>query len=374
MKKVLIPLAVMAAAGAASAQSSVTLFGIIDTAVEHGSASGPGSTHLTQLTNSAYNSSRIGVRGTEDLGGGLAASFWLEGGLNTDDGRAGGAIPAGNQAITAPASNGLNFNRRSTVSLAGNWGEVRAGRDYTAPFLTLQKYDPFTTNGVGATLGFAGAAAFGLSPSGTAGVLERASNTVGYFLPANLSGFYGQAQYFLGENAQNGAATEHDGNGFDVRGGYTMGPLDVSAAYGRTKFAQTADTGDFKTWNVGGQWDFGLVQVMAEYGRDRRDSVAPIDGRQWTVGANVPVGPGMIRTAYSSYEADLNTPGLANPRAGKLAIGYVYNLSKRTALYTTVARVKNHDGSAIALGGATIGSGVGNASSTGFDVGVRHSF
>ncbi|MDB5955853.1 porin [Ramlibacter sp.] len=374
MKKVLIPLAVMTAAGAASAQSSVTLFGIIDTTVEHGSASGPGSTRITQLTNSGYNSSRIGVRGREDLGGGLAASFWLEGSLGTDDGRAGGAIPAGNQAVTAQAGSGLNFNRRSTLSLEGDWGEVRAGRDYTAPFLGLLKYDPFLTNGVGTSLGFAGAAANGLAPSGTAGVLGRASNSVGYFLPSNLRGFYGQAQYFLGENVQNGATTEHDGNGFGVRGGYAMGPLDVSASYGRTKFAQTAGTGDFKTWNVGGQWDFGVVQVMAEYGRDRRDSLAAVEGTQWLVGANVPVGPGTIRTSYSTYKADMNTPGLANPRAGKLALGYVYNLSKRTAIYTTVARVKNQDGSAIALGGATIGAGVGNASSTGFDVGVRHSF
>ena len=89
----------------------------------------------TQLTNSGYNSSRLGFRGTEDLGGGMSASFWLEAGVNNDDGT-GAATSTNNQAIAAPApavagTQGLTFNRRSTVSLAGGWGELRLGRDYT---------------------------------------------------------------------------------------------------------------------------------------------------------------------------------------------------------------------------------------------------
>src|SRR5688572_8621132 len=120
MKKSLIALAVMAAAGAASAQSSVTLFGIVDATFNHGRADG--GSRVTQLTNSGYNSSRLGFRGTEDLGGGMSASFWLEAGISNDDGRAGGAIPAGNQGVTIAGNSGLNFNRRSTVSLAGGWG------------------------------------------------------------------------------------------------------------------------------------------------------------------------------------------------------------------------------------------------------------
>jgi predicted porin len=373
MKKILIPLAVVAAAGTASAQSSVTLFGVIDAAIERGSASGPGSSSLTQLTNSGYNSSRIGIRGAEDLGGGMSASFWLEGALGNDDGRAGGAIPAGNQATTTAGGTGLNFNRRSTVSLGGGWGELRAGRDYTPSFMGLLKYDPFNTIGVGATMGVSGAAAFGMAPSGTAGVLVRASNSVGYLTPANLGGFYGQGLYYMGENVQNGATTQRDGTGYGLRTGYASGPLDVSLSFGRTRYAQTATAGDFKTWNVGGQWDFGPAALMAEYGRDSRNSIAQIDARQWLVGANVPVGPGLIRASYSSYRLG-QLAGTSAPQAGKLALGYVHNLSKRTALYTTVARVRNSNGSAIALGGAAFGTGVVNAPSTGYDVGIRHSF
>ena len=91
MKKSLIALAVMAAAGAASAQSSVTLFGIVDATLQWsesdgGALVGPGDVRF-RVTNSGYNSSRLGFRGTEDLGGGMAASFWLEAGVQNDDGR-----------------------------------------------------------------------------------------------------------------------------------------------------------------------------------------------------------------------------------------------------------------------------------------------
>ena len=83
MKKSLIALAVLAAAGTASAQSSVTLFGIVDATLAFGRGD---TSDKTQLTNSGYNSSRLGFRGTEDLGGGMSASFWLEAGLSNDNG------------------------------------------------------------------------------------------------------------------------------------------------------------------------------------------------------------------------------------------------------------------------------------------------
>lgn len=360
MKKSLIAMAVLAAAGMAHAQSSVTLFGIIDATLEHGSA-GNGGSSLTQLTNSGYNSSRLGFRGTEDLGGGMSASFWLEGSLLNDDGRMGGNIPAGNQGNTATKGSGLNFDRRSTVSLAGNWGELRVGRDYVPTFWNLTIFDPFGTNGVGTTMGLKGAQ--GLNGA----VPVRASNDIGYFAPANLGGFYGQINYWMGENVQNGAATEHDGNGYGLRVGYAAGPFNVAGSFARTRYA----AGDFRTWNVGGQWDFGVARIMAQFGKDRVTEPTDVDGRQWLVGFSVPVGPGEIRGSYSTYRVDLNA-GVADPRANQFALGYVHNLSKRTALYATIARVKNRDGAAITLGGAT--AGVGNFSSSGYDLGIRHSF
>jgi predicted porin len=387
MKKSLIALAVMAAAGAASAQSSVTLFGVVDATLAYGRASGAGGANLTQLTNSGYNSSRLGFRGTEDLGGGMSASFWLEAGIANDDGRAGGGISPGNQALTVAANTGLNFNRRSTVSLAGNWGEVRIGRDYTPSFWNLTIFDPFGTNGVGTTQTFLGPisgngiAANALQPygQGTSGVMVRVANSIGYFLPANLGGFYGQAMYYLGENVQNGAVNEDDGSGFGLRLGYGAGPWTVAGSWQRTRYGTAAATGtsvtalgDLTTWSIAGQWDFGMAKVMAHLVRDTRDSAVEVDGRGWLLGALVPVGAGEIRASYSEYRIDAGAG--ADPRTRKLALGYVHNLSKRTALYATVARARNSNGAASALNGATFGAGVVNASSTGYDLGIRHTF
>jgi predicted porin len=353
MKKSLIALAVLAsAAGAASAQSSVTLFGIVDAVV----AVGRGTVaDRTQLTDSGYNSSRLGFRGTEDLGGGMSASFWLEAGLNNDSGE-GDPTNVNNQASgTGAASSGrqgLTFNRRSTVSLAGGWGELRLGRDYTPQFWNLTVFDPFGTNGVGTTQT--------LNSIITGSTAVRASNTIGYFLPGNLGGFYGQAQYYMGENAQNGAATEDDGNGIGLRVGFANGPFNVAFATSRTEYA----AGDVRQSNIGGQWDFGIAKAMAHYSRDENGT---IDGKGWLIGGLFPIGAGEIRAAYSRYETD----AAGQPETKKLALGYVHNLSKRTAVYTTWARVRNSGGAAQALGGSTTGV---NANSSGFDLGVRHSF
>ena len=130
MTRLALLLAALACSGPALSQSSVTLFGIVDAAYSHGSGS---IADRDQLTSGGNNSSRVGFRGTEDLGGGLSASFWLEAQFNADNGT-GVATNLNNQAPSAGSASagggGLTFNRRSTVSLAGSWGEVRLGRDY----------------------------------------------------------------------------------------------------------------------------------------------------------------------------------------------------------------------------------------------------
>jgi predicted porin len=174
------------------AQSSVTLFGIVDAgyAVGNGSIS-----DKTSLRNSGYNSSRLGFRGVEDLGGGMKAGFHLEAGVNNDDGT-GSASSASNQAQTAAnvGTQGLTFNRRSTVSLDGKMGEVRLGRDYTPQFWSETAFDPFGTNGVGTNIAF--------NKGGTTGV--RASNSIGYLSPS-MGGVTLWAQTYMGENASTAA-------------------------------------------------------------------------------------------------------------------------------------------------------------------------
>ncbi len=416
MKKSLVALAALAVAGVASAQSSVTLFGVVDASVSgyynksenltqptFAQLLTPGFQYTnsikysqTTLSNSGYNSSRIGFRGTEDLGGGLAASFWLEAPISNDDG------------VTGIST----FARRSTVSLSGAFGEVRLGRDYKPTFWNLTIFDPFGTNGVGTTL--MQNAWGGLETGGNV----RASNSVGYFLPKNLGGFYGQAMYAFSEKtrvsdgiftpATGPLADSRSGRYWGGRVGYTNGPLDVAVAYGQSTNAsdfQTGRTEKAKNWNVGASYDFNVAKVYGTVGRIRNTIEFDPNGLNtdsgtsntgYLVGVTVPVGPGLIRAAYSHVKnsnGDRFFPtrndlalfgGQLNPKADKFAIGYVHNLSKRTALYATVAYIKNKDGALYTLGGpgypATTTTGplanqvFGGKNSTGYDVGIRHAF
>ncbi|MGJ7562399.1 porin [Variovorax sp. GB1R11] len=414
MKKSLVALAALAVAGVASAQSSVTLFGVVDASISGYSSTSRdlnGATFLnpfyqnqgsvkaksTQLANSGYNSSRLGFRGTEDLGGGLAASFWLEAPISNDDGQQGIAT----------------FARRSTVSLSGGFGEIRLGRDYTPTFWNDTVFDPFGTNGVGTNLISTANTPFGNfgTPAASTGAFTnvgnsnyvRASNTVGYFLPPNLGGFYGQVMYGFNEKTKyspglatpNVANSQRQGRYVGGRFGYANGPLDVALAYGSSTVGDdyyAGTTTKVNTLNLGASYDFGPVKLFGEVSRAKNKidyEVTPLAGGRadidltgYLLGVTVPVGAGLIRASYSAVKYDLNAVQnpfalpIRDPKANKLALGYVHNLSKRTALYATIARVSNKNGAALTVGGPAF---ISNATftpktSTGYDFGIRHAF
>ena len=145
-----------------------------------------------------------------------------------------------------------------------------------------------------------------------------------------------------------------------------------------------------KTVNLGASYDFGVVKLFGELSRvskTRDYAAAPLlplpdtNLKGYLIGATVPVGPGLIRAAYSrvSYDTDAAPTALVpvpDPKAGKLSLSYVHNLSKRTALYATVARISNKNGAALTVGGpAFITTGVfAPRTSTGYDLGIRHAF
>jgi len=373
MKKTLIALAVLAAAGAASAQSSVQLFGIVDATWAHGSGS---TSSKTQLTNSGISSSQLGVKGIEDLGGGMKAGFWLEAAVANDNGQ-GSATNSNNQATGTSAATagtqGLVFQRRSTVSLGGTWGEIRLGRDYTPHFWNHTIYDPFGTNGVGTNQ---------IQNSAVAGFTQvRASNSIAYEYGGNFNqgshqygvqGFTANVMYYMGENASS-AANSGDGNGWSARLSYAAAPFSVAYAYASTKYNTLANTvtGTRRTSNLGADYDFGVVKLMAEYDRDTVENGNgggnSMAGTGYLVGGVIPMGAGVFKLAYSRYKTDAAT----TPTSKKYALGYVHNLSKRTALYATYAHVGNSGAAAQALNGATTAAG---ASSSGYDFGIRHNF
>jgi len=170
------------------------------------------------------------------------------------------------------------------------------------------------------------------------------------------------AMYFLGENASNAAGgTSTDGRGYSLRAGYIAGALDLGISSGLTTFA----AGNVRQTNVAGSYDFNVVKLMALYARDTVSGGAT--GTGYLVGATVPIGTNQLRLAYSRYKTD----AAGKPATGKLALGYVYNLSKRTALYATVASVSNRGPASQSLNGSTTAAG---ASSKGYDLGLKHSF
>lgn len=351
MKKSLIALAVLAASGAAMAQSSVTLFGIADIGV--GYVKNSGGNDVYGLSNGGLATSRLGFRGVEDLGGGLKAGFWLEGGLTLDDGTAAG----------------FNFKRRSTISLMGNFGEVRLGRDLTAGYKT-SNYDLFGQVGVGSFLGWYS------NISGTAGDADgvRASNLIGYHTN-NIAGFKGGIQYGFGEKA----GSNKSGRYIGAYLGFDNGPLSVTVAGDRNNFAGSLPVvvgvteTDRTQLSLGASYDLGMLKLSGLVQRVEFEPVGSAVDRKfdnWLLGASAPVGPGTIKAQYASYDLK----GSDND-AQQLSVGYQYDLSKRTAVYTTVSYLKNKNASAASL----VANGLNNAAvagsnQTGLQIGVRHAF
>jgi predicted porin len=339
------------AATGAHAQSSVTLFGLIDTGVAR--YSGEGGARRALVTGDAYQSSRLGFRGVEDLGGGLKAGFHLEAAIAPDTG-AGGSTNTNNQS-SGNAGGGLTFGRRSTVSLMGGWGEVRLGRDYVPGFHNLSTFSAFGTNGVGSS-----GHLFYPVQSAARITNVRASNSIGYLLPS-IGGLYGQAMVAFGENPSNAGATEDDGQVLGLRLGYAAGPFNVAAATTRTRISAL---GDLRQTNLGASYDFGVVKPMLLWGENR---VGATRARAVMLSATAPVGAsGQVRVAY----ARVNTTGVGND-ASQWAAGYVNNLSKRTAVYAQYGRVSNQSGTNYHVGQAP---GVAGGASSGLEAGIRHSF
>jgi predicted porin len=367
MKKTLVALAALAVVSAASAQSSVTMFGIADVNYQNARQ---GSATVNRLVGSgSTNSTRFGVRGVEDLGGGLSGSFWLEAGLNIDNGT-GASTSLNNQAVAAGTGNaGLTFNRRSTVSLTSvSVGEVRLGRDYTPTFYNLAIFDPFNAAGAGNALNINL-----LSPLNQASATQtaaRASNSIGYILPPNLGGVYGQVMMAFGENASNAAGgTAKDGNYQGVRLGWGNAALDLAIAYGNTTLA----SGNVSMTNFGASYKTSVGTLMGQIFGDRRNATvvnAANSSRGWLLGANFPVGVGNIPVSYGTVRDNSNA-ATGNNKASQFAIGYVYNLSKRTAVYTSYSLISNKNLAAVSGGGV---AGVAGANWTGLDIGIRHSF
>jgi len=324
-KKTLLAALIACVAGPALAQSSVTAYGLIDLSV--GSSKAAGSTVTIKSADSGkMSTSFYGFRGVEDLGGGLAATFNLEGFLRADIGASG-------------RSNTDNYwARAANVGLTSKeWGTLRVGRNTTTLFLTTLSFNPFGDS-------------FGYSPSirhiftsNTVTGDSGWSDSVLYTTPS-MGGFTASAFVAAGEGqgGRNVAAT----------GTYLNGPFGAALVYQEVKKDGGATPVDDTTvWSANGSYDFGVVKLFAQYA-DASNDTKRIDYKIYEAGVAIPIGMGKLLAQY----------GQISPSAGAgrktWTVGYDYFLSKRTDVY------------AMAMSDKITGLAGGNS----FSVGMRHRF
>lgn len=336
MKKHLLALALLSAFGAAHAQtSSVTLYGVADAAIERIK----GATAVTRLTSGQQQGSRWGLRGTEDLGGGMSASFVLEAGINLDAGTSG--------------QGGRAFGRQSFVALGGGFGAVRLGRQYSpiddvAGIVGTKTYDL-------------------LSVSKVIGVdaYDRLDNTLTYVSP-NFAGFTFQLQRSLGqENLPTNASPNQD----ETTGAHVMyngGPLSVGFAVVNVSDADGATAGDQerKASILTGAYTFGDFKLSGYYSVNDFDTAD--DFKAYGVYGAYSMGATTLALGLGQTK---NSAGVADRDAKMWTLQATHNLSKRTALYAHYTRVNNDNTSALGFNSPVAGD-----SSSGIQFGMRHRF
>ena len=373
MKKTLIALAILgAAAGVAHAQSNVTIYGIVDTGFIKKSGQD------VEMGENVNN--RLGFRGVEDLGSGMKATFQLERRFDLNN----GVKFSGNNALDIlqgadpDGEDGVEWQGAANVGLKGDsWGAVRLGRVNELTTETIRKFDPFYQYGVGAMLE-------GNQRS------PRIDNTIRYDSP-NWSGFKFGASYSLGGNTDKDSADPSiraegdysatdvkdwtyeglktagaDNDGYAIMLGYDNGPLALVGNWSRL-----ADSRKSSVWNLGAAYRFGDAKVELVYqqtkdngwavgkerswkstdfldwvGKNSTENWAGVDTlkeKQWLLGLEWKLGPGRLNASAQWMEVEANGGNVSDKDIYKYAVGYTYDLSKRTSLYGNLAYTDYED-------------------------------
>lgn len=379
MKKSILAVAVLGAmSGAAFAQvapNNITLYGIVDVGLvnQRVSADSLPSASRTGLDSSIQNGNRWGLRGSEDLGGGLRANFNLESGFSLDNGTS--------------AQGGRLFGRAAWMGLSGGFGEVRLGRQaiYSSTFVTgiadpfgngfnLAGYSMVVPNLGAAAITGPGGGVPGIVGTGTftlgsqAAVPQRNDNTIMYLTP-NMSGLQGGVYYTFGEVASPVAANASKNNWIGAGVTYTQGPLALGLAYDtRDSSTNAANSRDDKWLNLAASYNFGVATARFGYYSEKASNTyiaqADADRDGWILGANVPLGGGNLMASYQTGKIDYRAVGVSDDKLRKLAVGYTYPLSRRTNIYSSFAQARLKD------------EGPGNftVKARELNLGVRHTF
>ena len=341
MKLSRLMLAAVAVCGtsAVMAQSSVTIYGRVNTTVEHQKLGD------NKATGVANNNSRIGFKGVEDLGNGLKAGFQLEAGFGSDDG-----------------SGPLTFKRQSEVNLSGNFGMVRLGNFYPESYYATSDYIGMHNHETGSSSDALYYDAAWFDGNGT-------GNKVAYRTPT-FNNFWAEASVSLHEKARTGAAAVNK-NAYDLAANYNNGPLSLGAGY--------------SYWNsnyqaaLRGLYTFGQFTVGAYYQRNKDDNA--ILGTGAGSRNNFRLSAMYVLNA-SEFHVNVGRANkwsnVSDSAATQWTLGYNYNLSKRTKIYTYYTRINSGKGMDYSSGAASFdsikaGTNAGDNFSS-FALGVRHNF
>lgn len=364
MKKTLVAIAALAATGA-FAQSSVTLYGIVDAGVFNTKAGG---VTQTVVTSGATSSSRLGFKGTEDLGGGMKANFGLESGLSVDNGGMGG--PSGNTSATT----GTNqfFSRGAFAGLSGGFGTINAGKISTHSNTHILANTPGATN--------IAAVSFRTYATSSSGWLD---NTVEYVSPT-MSGLTARVLHTAGNTKSTStgaegitAATKKYGSGQEFGLTYANGPMTV-AAYTATRKLQDSATAEAKTTGFGGTYDFGVAKVGFSSNASEPDNTTANDKLKGTSFAvQAPLNAKVTLAGFYGMSKKL---AATEQKAKFIGLDVGYALSKRTTAYANYTQVSNSGGGTATLAGmgvanaAPIGAAAADGKASAMGVGLRHSF
>lgn len=336
MKKLIAALAVAGTlCGWAQAQSTVNIYGIVDMGFvnERGGAAGS----VSKITSGAQSGTRIGFKGTEDLGNGNKALFVLETSVRADEG-------GFNQ-------NGNAFGRQTFVGLQGDGGTFTLGRQYTPYFLAMNASDPFASGTAGSALN--------LFPN--AGNGNRMNNSIKYASP-KFDGFSGELAYGFGEVVGNSDKNRQIGASL----GYTANAVSIKLAHHNLRNATDTDTA--KNTLLGATWDLEVAKIFAAISENRgiNSSVFPSTTtstpnlnpfglpaipvsssktRDILVGVRIPIEKHAFLASYINKD-----DRVANNDANQFALGYTYALSKQTNLYAAWARISNKNRASYTVG------------------------
>lgn len=344
MQKKIIALAVAGlVSGAAFAQSNVTIYGLVDMGWSYRSDNINDSIGSKKSIDSGIQSgNRLGFKGEEALGGGTKVGFVLENGFFTDTGN-----------FTSSQASDRGFSRQAFLYYAGGFGTVAAGRQYTPQFNLITATDPFGTGLVGQ-----------INNLYTLNV--RVDNTLAYISP-NFGGLTITAAHATQALGQENAENSGDARVWAISPVYNNGPLMVGLNYHRIK-ANISGADAQKVWDFAGTYNLGAAKLAGAYGSRKQNDL--FSQKSWMLGATVPMGPGSLLASYTRTKIDLDGTS-HDAKARQIAVGYQYDLSKRTNAYVAYADINNNDYAAAAVGDSSNG---GAGYQKGFNVGLRHKF